>query len=247
MKIFVFGDSHSLYFGLTEQVKRYSKHNLDGIDIKNYVYTGGTINGFGKRDSTLGLYDKVMTEVNSFKPDFVCIGFGQVDLELGYYYKKYVKCEDFEFSDWIISTLEIYSGFIKKLDVPVIIKGLNPPVLISSRGKAINYTKRIITENISDEQKASFVLDKMKAQFPSDLYRKNMTNVFNKHLENMCLANGWKYFDLHEELTDKNTGMVSSIFIPTKPDHHLVDSIYVRTSFIDKLLDNVESQLVGEN
>ncbi|MDH2421833.1 hypothetical protein [Cobetia amphilecti] len=243
MKILVFGDSHALYFGMTEQVKRYLKHNIEGIQINNHVYAGGTINGFGRRDSTLGLYDKVLYSIDEFKPDVVCIGFGQVDLELGYYYKKYVKEEDFEFNEWALSTLTVYSNFIKGLGVPVVVKGLNPPVLVSSRNKAINYTRRIITENIKDKSKAKLVINRMKAEFPSDLYRISMTNIFNNHLKTMCSANNWNYFDLHDELTDLNTGMIRSAFIPTKPDHHVIDSIYVRSIFIDKLLDEIKSQL----
>lgn len=239
MKISVFGDSHAVYFGLTEQVKSYSVHNFANIDFDVNVYQGGTIGGFGKRNSTLGINEKIIEKLSEFNPDYICFAFGQVDLELGYYYKKYVKGEIISFKEWVCEIVASYFEFIAKFDYPVIIKGMNPPAIIASRGKALNYTKRIISENVKDNDEAERISQTLKENFPTDIERVMMSNYFNEVLKSYSEKENVTYFDICDYLTDSN-GMLDVKYIPAKFDHHLTDSVHVRVLHVNAMLSSIQ-------
>jgi hypothetical protein len=71
MKILVFGDSHSVYFTLNNELKSINE-SFRGVNIKLVSMTGSTILGFGKRKSTLNSREFFSKELAAFKPDFIC-------------------------------------------------------------------------------------------------------------------------------------------------------------------------------
>lgn len=240
MNILIFGDSRSRYFNPTEQVVKLSKYDLNDVCLNTEVFQGGTINGFGKRESTLGLREKIQSAIKNKKPDFVCLAFGQVDVELGLYYRKYIKGDELDIDEWISDTIKTYKEFIASIESPVVIKALNLPVLIHSRRKAINYTSRIISENVENSDDKKSIKKNMNDTFPSSHFRLLVTNKFNRELREMCRGE-WAYFDTNDIFVDKATGFAHSMFIPSGFDHHYVDSVYVRINMIEALLDSIMS------
>lgn len=248
MKILIFGDSHSQLLKLTEEMKEINP-NFKKVACEVVSLSGATISGFGKRKSSLNSRQIFIKKVNEFKPDVLCFALGQVDVELGYYYKKVIKGDDVDFdlfvsqliNDYINSTVALVKELGINLD-KVIFKGINLSVLTNSRKKAINYTSKIITENISDSENILNYNKKLSAAFPSNLERAYYHLKFNKTLQESAFESGIKYFDINSFIEDKNNkGLVDLKYIPAGQDHHLVDSLYIRSLHLKQLLHGILS------
>lgn len=244
MKILIFGDSHSMYFNLTNELKDMCE-SFRGIKTKVVTIPGATINGFGKRKSTLNLRDKFIKELNDFSPNFVCFALGQVDVELGLYFRKVVKGEFIEDKSFIDELCDNYLLTIKDVlrdsNIPlnkVCVKGINLSVLTKSRHKAVTYTKRIITENIQEEEAKKF-LDILQKTYPSNLERYSNHIYFNSVMkgktDGIC-----SYFDINDLIEDPDVkGEVHPMYIPSSSDHHILDSLLIRKIHTERLISNL--------
>lgn len=238
MKIKVFGDSHSKYFNVNRQLTRVNP-NIAGHQVAVEIFKGATVGGFGKRESTLNVKEFISNNYLENDVDFYIFNFGQVDLELGYFYKRYIKKESVNFSEFVMAqSSTLINWIVGNMDVEkCIVKGVNVPVLCFDQNKAINYTKRIITENLTDSNSIDEALDNMKKTFPNDLERTQMALRYNQGLENQCANAGLKYFDINSSLVDRVRKVVQSKYIPASLDHHLVDSVEVRSLHVNALLN----------
>lgn len=245
VKILVMGDSHSKFLNVSNEMKD-AYPNFRGIDTKVISLSGATISGFGKRESTLSSREKFYDAVGVFKPDYICFALGQVDLELGYYYKTIVKNKVININDYVRdlsfhyfkNVISICEDIGFPLD-KIIFKGVNLSTLTESRQKAINYTARIISENITDKGEISGYTKSLKDEFPVNSIRNMVHNNFNFHLKKLSIKNNSKYFDVNNEVKDKDTGNIRKEFLPAFNDHHLVDSLYVRGLHLQKILDSI--------
>lgn len=241
MKILIFGDSHSRYFNLTHELCNIEE-KFKGITISVSTIPGLSIRGFGKRNSTLKSMEKLNSLIDKESPDILVFAIGQVDVELGYYYKKIVKSESITFDDYIKPIANEYFSQIEKIahqknidNSSIIIKGINHSTLTKFRDKAINYTSRIITENIEDVNKINIYKEKLSVNFPSSLERIANHTKTNEIYKNIAKSKDFKYFDINNEIS--NSGFIHDHFLPTSQDHHLVDSIETRKIHIIKLLE----------
>ncbi len=144
-KYVIFGDSHSKFF---------TSQNHKDIEINLYQINGASMAGFGKRQSTLKVADKIRQTIYEYQDlDLLILKFGQVDVDLGYYYKLVVKQENIKFIDFAEKVISIYFNFIDSLALEkrlIYIFGINLPSLFT-KDNAVKYTSRIITENIQNE------------------------------------------------------------------------------------------------
>lgn len=245
MKILIFGDSHSGYFNLSNELKDMCE-SFRGIETKVATMPGATINGFGKRKSTLNLRDKLLEELNGFNPDFVCFALGQVDVELGLYYREVVKGESIDHKQFIDELCENYWITIKDIlsntNIPlskVCVKGINLSVLTKSRQKAIQYTRRIITENIQIKDDVQKFTNLLKRTYPSNLERYSNHIYFNNVMK-ATVEGEASYFDINDLIEDpENKGEVHPAYIPSKSDHHVLDSLFVRQVHMERLINKL--------
>lgn len=241
LNILIFGDSHSVYFEMTSDILA-NRSYYQGINIDLHSIKGSTIQGFGKRESTLSTNRLIIDKLNERKYDKVVFAFGQVDVELGLYYKLLIKEESLEVDEYIGLLVDKYLSTVKEVATDnalasgdVIIKAINSPVLIYDINKAINYTKRIITENIDNHELIPSYTKKLKSIYPSAMERRDIHSKFNAKLKVACEASGFTYLDLNHYFIDDD-GFINEKFIPAKRNHHLVDSTYVRLCHIDSLI-----------
>ncbi|GGW58661.1 hypothetical protein [Alishewanella tabrizica] len=242
MKVLILGDSHSMYFSLNNELKQINE-SFRGVNIKVLSIPGSTILGFGKRSSTLNSRDFFIKELISFKPDFICFALGQVDIELGFFYRKVVKKEDLNIFDYVSMLIAAYLNSVENIqnefgmpDSSICFKGINISVLTSSREKAVEYTSRIINENIEDSELKLKHHDDLAATYPSNLERYRNHMYFNEVL-NGAVKNRYKYFDINDVIKCPNVlGVCRLEFIPSKKDHHLLDSLFMRELYIRRLL-----------
>ena len=74
----IYGDSHSRIF-------KKIKLNRFKLNVENV--SGASLIGLPKSNSKLKLRSKIITYLKNNKPDFLILKFGQVDIDLGYYYR----------------------------------------------------------------------------------------------------------------------------------------------------------------
>lgn len=245
MKILILGDSHSKLLNVTNELKDCFP-NCRGVTTKVLSLSGATINGFGKRESTLNSQQQFIETFYDFKPNYICFALGQVDIELGFYYKTIVQDQKINADDYIKKLAKSYFDNIhstcERLAFPlshVIIKGINLSTLSESRNKAVLYTSRIINENITNKEKQQEYNQKLKSELPTNIIRNKNHLFFNEVLKNHAYEKNISYFDINKEISDSFTGNIKKEFIPAFNDHHLVDSLFIRELHIQKLLSSI--------
>ena len=149
-KILVLGDSHAVYFSPTHEVREFQKSGFSIYDIETAPVIGGTVTGFGRRNSSKNMFEQFKERIIQSNPDYVCFALGQVDIELGYFYRTIVKGEKLDAFEFIDSLTTTYTNAVEKIKQDIscchfktIFKGINISVLTESRNKALRYTKRI--------------------------------------------------------------------------------------------------------
>lgn len=248
-KILVFGDSHSHYYDIT---KVPSNHILRTKSILGYYversgFDGASVKGFGRRKkSTLNLTDEILHKINT--DDITVLAFGQVDIELGYYYRKFVKDSDQSFLEFMKDCIESYKTLVlsvKKNSKHVIIKGINMPIMIDQI-RAIQYTKRIITENLTSPIGIQTASKKLQQGLPGIFKRISMAEEFNQNLQRMCIEYKLEYFDVNEAICYSN-GIVKEEFITSIADIHLIPSLKTRQIHFNTLRESIKKSLSKEN
>lgn len=241
-KILIFGDSHATFFEAGDEQINYL-NCLKDYKIDVLKIPGATILGFGRRESTLNSW-KILTEkIESYEPDFICFALGQVDIELGYYYKIVIKGEKLDPYEYFNTLAEKYVTYIydfcEKNKIPhnkIIIKGINISVLTESRQKAVSYTQRIIAENINNKEDFTRYKKILFAKLPSNVTRYDYHQFFNQSIQ-LFLKTGTRYFDLNDVFSDETRyGHCKREFIPATNDHHIINSVSTRDLHINRLI-----------
>ena len=243
MKFLIVGDSHTRYFGISNQL-RVLNDQLRGINCIPKVIHGATVTGVGKLTSTLNVGSDIPKWIDSAQPDFLVLNLGQVDVELGIPFRKYVQNVDEAMDARLDYFIESYLKYIDSLNIPasrIIVKGINLPVLCYDRSKAIKYITRIVTERFTDsaedESRREETIKKLTQTYASDVVRSDLARRFNEQLQSACQEHGYGYFDINGELADQATGIINPRFIPAGFDHHIIDSLEVRTIHWNALLE----------
>lgn len=238
-KIFVFGDSHARYFEINKKVEFHAPW-VSNYTIEVHKIPASSIIGLGRKRSKLNVKDKISEFLDR---DAVNVfAFGQVDIELGYYYRKVVKSEKISPSEFVNMLTDQYKRFINKLDIPpenIVIKGLNLTVL-KHQGFSYDYIKRIILENLDNKIEIVNMEKKLLNELDPFPVRNNTTILFNRSMEKISRDSGWKYFDINNQLSDFNPGKgITDRYIPSSFDHHVIDSIETRKLHLSKLIESL--------
>lgn len=247
-RVLVFGDSHTVYFGDARQVFGYN-NDYKNISVECHVKHGAAIAGFGKRQSTMNVKQQILDRLATNNYNFLVLNFGQVDIELGLFYRKFVKNENLSFETHVDNIIKIYLDFIKSLPFDkknILVKGINLPALCYSKPKWLDYINRIITENIVDTDEINLISEKMSHFYLDDHTRTNMNLLFNEKLKCELKKINVDYGDINDNLIDVNTGLISLDFIPCRLDHHLVDSVGVRNYHWNFLKNFITRKVTNE-
>lgn len=233
MKILAAGDSHTKFFGITPAVRVVYPMVRD-VRAEVHPINGATVAGIGRMNSTLQFVDSLTKWIDASQPDVCVINLGQVDVELGTPYRKYVKKDHSKPVVYLTSVVEKYVDVVSKLahdnpDVDFIIKGANAPVLIYDTRKTIADVGNVVTERIAaiDPAEKQKILEQIRLGHESDAERHSLTVTFNDLLRLAAATADLHYFDINHDVTDES-GFVHPSFIPNAMDHHFVDSVEIR-------------------
>ena len=239
-KILVLGDSHSVYFHKSPDINR-KINALRDIEIKVIKLIGATIKGLGKKSSTLNSNLLFKEAIQKNSPDCIVFALGQVDIEFGFFFRKFVKNDNLNFDDFCKQVSQLYLSSIKKIlldtsfSKKIVIKGINNTLLTFHRWKAIHQTKIILTEYVNDKKEIDQISERLDKEFPYAEERANNHLKFNKFLKD-TIKGEYLYFDINDEINDYN-GFVKLEHVPAWLDHHLNDSIYIRMLHLKKLIE----------
>lgn len=213
MKVKVFGDSHSRIF-------KYLKPKNIEFDLK--FISGATITGFGKRHSSLNVKNNILEFLrnNTIDYKFIILKFGQVDIDLGYYYKIVLKGLNLDYKKYIENLIDIKEKFLNELikyDVKdkLIIFGINPPSLVDKKNCFI-YTKKIIMVNELDESLKEILFNNI----PTYEKRVEISRYYNQKTLELCKKMNIKYLEIFDEFFLKDNKTLNQEFTLDN-DHHL--------------------------
>lgn len=238
--VHVYGDSHATYF--FPKFFGYVRMGMDPREIKfeGQAIPAASVAGFRPGQSTLDT--KTIISENAKKARYLVLAFGQVDLELGYYYRKVIKKEDTNPQKYVAWLSDIYETFVGTLELSehVALKGVNLTVL-SHLEFSHQYVSRIITERTDkSEAENAQAIKELKGEILSEQDQNAMHLEFNRNVSRIAEKNGIAYFDINDHIcrTDPVSGIrgpqmgLAPEYLPATFDHHIADSIKIRAIHI---------------
>ena len=133
-------------------------------------------------------------------PDYLILNFGQVDIDLGFYYKTIVKNKKYYKKKYIKELIIFYDSFIKKIinyidKSKIIICDINP-LSLKIIECCYKYRKEI-DETILNNEKLLNKLQNIKI-------RAEFSECFNKYCKEYCDNNKIKFFNTFDKFLGKD-------------------------------------------
>lgn len=227
----VFGDSHSMFFfPSTYFIGRLKLPSPLPYKVAGEAIPAASVAGFRPGRSTLMVKERISNALPS--STHLVLAFGQVDLELGYYFRKVVKKAHVTPESFVSSLTGIYKDFISSLKRPhcqIAIKGVNltalDPIMFGA-----HYVSRIVTEGTGMSKD-----DGIKIMMPHMLTEDQQNAMhldFNGQMKQWAEQEGLQYFDFIEETaepaSDPTRPRLAEQFKTASFDHHLANSVATR-------------------
>ena len=240
--IHVFGDSHSeFFFSAPFFVGRMRLKAPLGYRVVGRSIHASSVAGFRPGKSTLRVKEVIWDALPEAQR--MVLAFGQVDLELGYYYRLAIKGEDTSPDDYARWLAKIYEEFLEDLlrdtSCDIALKGVNLTCL-APEPFAARYVARIVTEEL--KMTPDKAVETISPFILSENAQNRMHINFNAQLRQIAQKRGIRYFDLNSGLANeaipglsRDVPSLSDHFRPAKFDHHLADTISVRRMHYEAL------------
>ncbi len=235
--VLVLGDSHSRSFFNQPLLGPFI--DAGGVERKIYCHKirGASMTGFGRRKSSLALRSVTHRLVKKYRNycSHTVYAFGQVDVELGLYYRWLEGGKYFDPNDLFEEIIGKYIENILKFRTKTtpIIKGINQTVLEDHK-TSVQYVSRVLHKpKHTDADNPHF--QKLLEIYPPYEARKAISNDFNHLLKTKSENAGIRYFDLNSQLVAPETNSVYYAYRPAGTGHHVLDSIKMRQIYKDAL------------
>ena len=201
----VFGDSHARCFS---------------DKIKTYSFSSSSAKGLNNSNSLSKTNIEIKQIIDLNKAMFFIFFFGKVDIDfiLNHMYNKNSYLDLQEYTKNIVDN---YISFIIGLNIKNIFICEIPIPHIDDNNmlKIINIPQHHINLNTHLDEKYKAMRYHKVLPFNRRL---NLTLLFNKHLKEKCLLNGFTFLEINKYFGEK---VPSKYIKPDKMDHHLDDSI----------------------
>lgn len=223
-RVCILGDSHVRSLFLDYNIFQ-RNFNLEPTIL---AISGASISGLRRDTSTLGLKNKISSYVGYANPSVVVFKFGQVDIDLGYYYRRIVKNIDLNFNDFIEDLSKQYisqvSYYAKKYKC--LVCGINLPSIFK-KPYATTVVGNAITESIDDAEMKSVCIERLSVEIPSIHERTRMSLAFNGLISSECAKRKICYIDFNDYFLDKNSMLLKHEFSQN-------NDVHCATTFRDK-------------
>lgn len=241
-KFHIFGDSHAHYFFFDRNwnARRFGLQAKE-IELSGKAIGAASVAGFRPQKTKLSTKEIIQKSLPDV--EHLVLAFGQVDIELGYYYRKAIKGDTSitpeNFIPWLV---EIYMAFIDSLDLnpgKTALKGCNLTVL-NTRIFTRIYVSRIVGKKALKSEEGAALLSKLDEILLNEDQQNAMSIAFNNSLKEETSRRGLQYFDINAETAKPAPAglpmRLDDIHSPAAIDHHLVDSLAVRRIHYQKML-----------
>lgn len=237
MEIFCFGDSHSRYFKKSNMMGWSGVLTPSSPKITAFDYVAASAKGFAAGEKSRFAYKKFMRDVTEKAPDFICLAYGQVDAEVGYYYRKYVAGSTASPEADLSAVYEAYVAMAGQV-LPgrkLVFKGLNPSTL-RNETQLVTYAYRRLTARMTDEGERQALADVLANAGLTVAAHAGINRMANEILAQKARAAGHGFFDIRDTAGDPaHQGLAAWCYVPAESDVHLTDCFEIRAAYQTKL------------
>jgi hypothetical protein len=239
MDIFCFGDSHARYFKKANTLGWAGVMSGTTPRIIAFDYVAASAKGFAAGENSRFAYKKFCRDFEQHAPEFVCMAYGQVDAEVGHYFRKYVK-KDPQSAEADLSG--VFDDYIRMAETivpsrPLVFKGPNPSCMRNDT-QLLNYAFRRLVVRISKAAERDAIWADMNENPPTPAHHARINAMAADLLRTKAEKAGHLYFDARSAVEDPDMpGMAKWDYIPAESDVHLCDSFLVRRAHIEGLFN----------
>lgn len=237
MNILCIGDSHTRFL------------DFRGFFVKNcgrkaaprvfaHPLTAASALGFSKGRASRFAWRAAARVSKTVEADHYVFCFGQVDAEVGHYYRRFVALKD-ESAE--ASFDRIYTAYLDEVvsfcgDTPVVIKGINPTTLAFDSSLQ-NHVFMNIAKRITDQGEREAVQDRVAASGITVATHAAQNVLANDILKAKVVERGLRWFDVRDAIeTAPGSGLARIEFLNIAEDVHLINSLYVQKLHYDALM-----------
>ena len=241
LKILAIGDSHTATFSKNINFE-YS--SLPDFNVTVKAIKMASARGLSTGSPTTNSVAIIDANLDVLgMPDYLCLNFGQVDAEFGFYYKTILKREPLDFEQYSTKIVQAYvqaCDKYKSRTKALVIKGINLPT-ISSRNRATFSVARQIgvigRHSTYNKSFAKRLVKRIESRLPEYSERCARVRFFNGILQKECNKYDISYFDINGEIFDETNNTIRPEFLPVSSlDHHVALTAKVSEFCISKLL-----------
>lgn len=233
MEIFCFGDSHSRYFKKSNMLTWCGTLTATTPKVTAYDYVAASAKGFAAGEKSRFAYKKFMQDVERHDANFICLAYGQVDAEVGYYYRKFVSGSTDSAEADLSMVYQAYIDMAKSVlpGKKIVFKGLNPTTLRNDT-QLLHYAFKRLTARNTSQQDRERLWDRLGGASLDAAEHARINELANEILSTMTIAAGHGFFDIRDVASDpKSSGQADWSFVPAESDVHLTDCLRIRSAY----------------
>lgn len=246
MDIYCFGDSHSRYFKKANTLGWGGIVTSTSPRVTAFDYVAASAKGFAAGEASRFAYRKFCRDYQAAEPEFVCLGYGQVDAEVGCYFRRYVKGYGGSAEADLSAVYNDYVGMAETTVPlrPLVFKGPNPSTMRID-AQLLRYVYQRLVVRITRESERAAIWAEMQSSPPEVAEHGRINAMAAEMLRAKVEAAGHIYFDIRSEVEDPSApGFARWEHVPADSDVHLCDSFHVRRAHAERLFTVFEGLAV---
>ncbi len=156
------------------------KYIYDYLNLAPFIFsiTGASAAGLPKLSSTYGLFAKIQATMEILRPKITFLNFGQVDVEIGIYYKNIIKDEYIVAADFFENIVDGYVAYTRNLSERVCLLPIGLPSIENDEA-ARRVVERAILHNVEDLQQRQEATEKLRKTYPTYEQRIKYASLYN--------------------------------------------------------------------
>lgn len=240
MIILCIGDSHTRFLDFRGHFLKNCGRRA-GPRVFAHPLTAASALGFSKGRASRFTWRAAARVDKTVTADRYVFCFGQVDAEVGHYYRRFVQ-EKQQSAE--ASLDQIYDAYLDAVqdfcgDTPVVIKGINPTTL-TFEDSLHNHIFMNIAKRITGQPEREKILSRVEDSDVTVATHAAQNTMANDLLKTKAAQRHLSYFDVRAEVqTAPGSGLARFEFLNLAEDVHLLNSLHVQKLHYDALMGAV--------